>query len=75
MSDRGSVYRLCECGALASFWVQEDDRLPRPICEPCLQRLQRSVVIGEMHRREEIARRERKVARKAQRQARRAARR
>lgn len=68
-------YRQCTtCGDLAGFWVTEDDRLPRPICERCLRLLQASMSRKDTLERERLVQATRRMSRKTQRRARRDAR-
>lgn len=69
------VYALCSCGELATHWVKEDNRVPRPICEGCLGRMQRALEVGEANRLAEARRQDRRKQSKAQRAARRTQRR
>ena len=69
------VMQFCStCGAMADYWVTEDNRIPRPICGGCLGRLQAAMkreaegkleekIRGELRKR----RRATKVARRANR--------
>lgn len=60
---------------MADHWVTEDNRVPRPICSPCLGRLQRAMERGDRERLEAAVRAENRKRRKAVRSARKAGRR
>lgn len=64
------VWRMCECGEMATHWVKEDNRVPRPVCGGCLGRMQRAVEAGEAARLAEAQRQDRRKQTKAQRAAR-----
>jgi len=70
------VMQFCStCGAMADYWVTEDNRIPRPICGRCLGRLQAAMARADAEKAEQIAHAARKKIRRAQKAARRASRR